>query len=166
MTIRRLRRDEVDGWRDLRLRMLTESPAAFGTTLETALAAPHEEWVARTEALATGSDRAMFVADEAGELVAGAGAVPDPDDAAVPHLVAMWVAPQARGRGVGRGLVEAVIDWARELGAPSIRLFVVDHNAGALALYERCGFRQTGHLVPLPRDPSVMEVEMRLDLRT
>ncbi len=44
MEIRRLRVDEADSWRNIRLRMLQDAPSAFGTTYAEALATPAEEW--------------------------------------------------------------------------------------------------------------------------
>ena len=56
----------------------------------------------------------------------------------------MWVAPVARGRGVGDGLVDAVVDWARAAGYPRVVLDVGDENLPAIRLYERKGFEPTG----------------------
>ena len=50
------------------------------------------------------------------------------------------VAPEARGRGVGTRLLEAVVEHARAAGLGQVRLDVVDANPRARALYERCGF--------------------------
>jgi hypothetical protein len=41
-----------------------------------------------------------------------------------------------------------------------VHLLVVAGNAHALAVYRRAGFAETGRTIPLPRDPSVMEIEM------
>jgi ribosomal protein S18 acetylase RimI-like enzyme len=82
-------------------------------------------------------------------------------------LYAMWVAPDARGRGVGTALVAAVVDWARAAGHGCLRLEVADDNAPAVRLYERAGFAATGrrgHLPP-PRD-HITEHERALVLRS
>lgn len=50
------------------------------------------------------------------------------------------VAPDARGRGVGTRLLDAVKDRARQSGLKRVRLEVVDTNPRARALYERQGF--------------------------
>lgn len=57
------------------------------------------------------------------------------------------VAPEARGRGIGRLLVESVAADAREHGVEVLGLEARGNNHGAIALYERCGFRRTG-LIP------------------
>jgi ribosomal protein S18 acetylase RimI-like enzyme len=66
----------------------------------------------------------------------------------------MWVAPEARGQGVGNALIDAVIEYARSSGAIRLLLDVGDHNQQAIALYARKGFKpngQTGSL-PAPRN--------------
>jgi GNAT superfamily N-acetyltransferase len=133
-------------------------------TYEESAAWDAEVWVQRVEAMAAGERSVMFVADDGGRLVGIAGGYVDPEEPDVPHLISMWVAPDARRRGVGRELVEAVADWARERGFGAIRLFITTGNETAAALYTRCGFKLTGRTIPLPRDPSVLEIEMRRDL--
>jgi len=50
------------------------------------------------------------------------------------------VAPEARGRGLGRRLVAALIDWGRREGATSAYLLVREGNQPARALYRSLGF--------------------------
>lgn len=61
-------------------------------------------------------------------------------DAAV-ELVSMWVAPFARGRGVGDAAVTAVIDWAQDR---EVVLSVKADNGPAIALYKRHLFVDDG----------------------
>lgn len=49
-----------------------------------------------------------------------------------------------RRRGIAKTLLHAAIDQAAGSGAESIILEVRESNHPARALYERCGFRQTG----------------------
>ncbi len=56
------------------------------------------------------------------------------------ELTSMWVAPDARGRGVGEALIAAVIDWAQESEARQGLLAVKSDNRPATALYERTHF--------------------------
>ncbi len=44
----------------------------------------------------------------------------------------MWVAPEARGSGVGAALMDAVESWAREAGYENIGLGVTTVNAPAV----------------------------------
>jgi ribosomal protein S18 acetylase RimI-like enzyme len=52
----------------------------------------------------------------------------------------LYVDASARGAGVGRALVRATLDRARERGCRRAELDVNESNAAALALYERFGF--------------------------
>lgn len=56
------------------------------------------------------------------------------------HLEDLFVRDAARGKGVGRALVEGVVGLARERGCRRIELDVNEANDGALALYESFGF--------------------------
>ncbi len=47
----------------------------------------------------------------------------------------------ARGEGLGRRLVEGVIERARERGCARVELDVNEDNEAAIALYVACGFR-------------------------
>ena len=52
----------------------------------------------------------------------------------------LYVAPEARREGLGRTLVEAVIDRARERGCRRVELDVNSENPAAMALYRSLGF--------------------------
>ncbi|MFD8868848.1 GNAT family N-acetyltransferase [Streptomyces sp. NPDC059590] len=54
--------------------------------------------------------------------------------------------PAARGRGIGRLLVSALIDDVRAAGLELLILGVRGNNHGAIALYEDLGFREWGRL--------------------
>jgi ribosomal protein S18 acetylase RimI-like enzyme len=55
----------------------------------------------------------------------------------------IFVAPEARGRGVGKRLVEAAIDAARRLGSSNLMLSVSPSNAPGKRLFESLGLRTT-----------------------
>ena len=80
------------------------------------------------------------------------------------YLVGMWVATQARGSGVGDGLVAAVLQEARDRGLDRVVLHVAVDNAPAIGLYVRHGFAPTGRTGVLEWDAEVAEAEMALPL--
>ena len=56
----------------------------------------------------------------------------------------IFVAPEARGRGVGARLLDAIAQEATARGYAELRLDVIDSNTRARALYEREGFTAIG----------------------
>ena len=58
----------------------------------------------------------------------------------VGELKRMYVAPDSRGQGVGRALLERLEDEARKLGLDRLVLETGNRLPGALALYARAGF--------------------------
>jgi ribosomal protein S18 acetylase RimI-like enzyme len=60
------------------------------------------------------------------------------------QLSAAFVAPWARRRGLGRGMVEEVERLARELGLMALNLDLRDTQRAAIGLYESMGYRRWG----------------------
>ena len=56
------------------------------------------------------------------------------------YLEELYVAPGMRGRGSGRALMEAAMEYARELGAGRMDLGTSEDDTAALGLYESLGF--------------------------
>lgn len=138
-------------WRAIRLQALTESPGAFGTRLEECLTWPEERWTQQVRTLHT----VVAVLDgvDCG-VVRGVRSDEVPTEAL---LLSMWVAPSVRGRGVGRALVERIVDWARDERFDRMVLEVHVWNAPARALYRRCGFEASP-------SPSTTEIRMVREL--
>jgi GNAT superfamily N-acetyltransferase len=60
------------------------------------------------------------------------------------YVLGLSVAPDVRGQGVGRQLMEAAKEAAKSRPAQALWLDAYDHPAGAGAFYMKCGFRQVG----------------------
>lgn len=60
--------------------------------------------------------------------------------------IAIGVSPTHRGQGIGRQLLDALIDQARQRGLAAISLNVEDGNIRAQKLYTACGFVVVEHL--------------------
>jgi L-amino acid N-acyltransferase YncA len=58
--------------------------------------------------------------------------------------VGVYVDADARGRGVGRLLLEAVVASSEEAGIWTLQAGVMAENAASLALHRGCGFRVVG----------------------
>jgi ribosomal protein S18 acetylase RimI-like enzyme len=156
MEVRRLREDEADLLRDVRLRALADAPWAFGSSHARELGHTPERW----QQFADQVDSVIYVAAGGDAAVGMAGGFVPGGDAV--QLWGMWVAPEARGRGLGRALVDAVLAWARKRGAPAIALEVTDTEPArpAALLYRSLGFAPTGERRSLDSDPSLETIVM------
>lgn len=129
--------DDWPLWRELRLRALAEAPYAFGSRLDDWETADEGRW---RERLDLADSRNLVARMDGAPVGMATGIVVD----GAHELISMWVAPEARGVGVGDELVAGVCKWARERGAREVRLDVVQTNAPAIALYVRHGFVDVG----------------------
>jgi phosphinothricin acetyltransferase len=66
----------------------------------------------------------------------------------------VYVAEEARGRGIGRALLLAVIPASEAAGFWTLLAGVMAENAASLRLHVSVGFRQVGVQRALGRDPS------------
>jgi GNAT superfamily N-acetyltransferase len=143
ITIRDARRDEWDVVRDLTL----DAYSVYATIMEP------EAWAGLDGAVrrALESETAQrIVADEDGTLIgsvllfpASTAAYGEYTDALpVPELRLLAVPEAARGRGVGRALVEECIRRARLSGAGALGLHTSKSMATARDLYLRMGFER------------------------
>ena len=132
--------DDWELWRELRLAALAEAPYAFSSRLCDWQGAGDTEarWRVRLSSVPLN-----LVADLR-TVSAGMVSATAPDENAAVDLISMWVAPFARGLGVGDLLVNAVVDWARSRHATRVTLAVVEKNYHASNLYRRCGFVDVG----------------------
>ena len=64
----------------------------------------------------------------------------------VARLYSIASLPEARGKGVGTALIEAVEALARQRRCHSLRLEVHTDNQSAMRLYERMGYRRIGFI--------------------
>jgi|SRR4051794_23056001 len=141
--VRRVRPEDWEAARDVRLRALAHAPDAFTTTFDEAAARPVEWWREWAMTCSTG-EQALFLAWDGSSVVGMVGTFAD--DEGTRWLFGMWVDPSVRGRGVGSALVATVVEFARAAGAGEIRLSVIAGNTAARALYEREGFVWTDRI--------------------
>ncbi len=163
--VRRVAAGDGPALRELRLRALRTDPNAFASTLEREEAYTDEDWRGWAAEDASGPAGATFLAVLGGVPVGLVGGYRSADDGRY-RIVAMWVAPGARGRGVGRRLLGAVEGWIAESGGEDAWLAVADRARAARRLYERAGYVETGERAESPHTPGVLHVELRKRLAT
>lgn len=155
VVVRRVAPDEWPAFREIRLAALGRCPQAYLTTLAEAQAYPEQLW--RDRIAANPHFLAMVDGAAVGMTVVIAA---DPGR----EIVSVWVAPDARGRGVIEALIDAAVGWAGDQGDAQLGLWVVEGNGRAERAYARYGFSRTGRTQPVPGRPDDIEVEMTYSL--
>ncbi|MBC8064989.1 MAG: GNAT family N-acetyltransferase, partial [Chlorobia bacterium] len=128
-----------DRWRDyqaIRLEALRTNLDAFGATLEATLQRPEAWWRGVLETAQAEPNKTALFAETPDGIIGLAGAYPEQEPRCV-DITSMFVTPSERGKGVGRALLQAVVD---EVVAERVRLCVNASILAAVGLYERFGF--------------------------
>lgn len=134
-------------WRTLRLRALRDHPDAFGQPYAAYAAVPPEVALAQFLARQESGLSRTFGAFVGETLVGTIGIFREerPKETHRMTIVAMYVAPEARGRGIADALMRAALERARTTdGVLQVHLAVTSHNVAARKLYERHGFVRYG----------------------
>jgi ribosomal protein S18 acetylase RimI-like enzyme len=151
--ITRLAESDWRAFAVIRLRALVDSLGERDPQYQKEIGFTAAQWRRRLR------DHAQFAA-VAGDRVVGLIAAQQENSDSV-YLYSLWLDPAARGQGLGRSLVAAAVDWARDQRVRTITLRVASGNAAARAVYESLGFAEaTGLPTVEPRD----EVAMRLSV--
>jgi phosphinothricin acetyltransferase len=58
--------------------------------------------------------------------------------------VSVYVAAAARGQGVGKKLLQALVQASEELGIWTLQASIFPENQASIAIHEQCGFRILG----------------------
>ncbi|WP_274650982.1 GNAT family N-acetyltransferase [Paenibacillus humicola] len=143
--IRLLHPSDAEICRELRLRSLKENPEAFLTTFEVEREKPLERF---RENLTVTDDRftlGAFIGDELAGMVTFVREAP----LKARHkgsVLAMYVAPERRGKGIGAALIRELAARVRRLGGvEQLNLSVISDNEAAKRLYAAAGFAVYGH---------------------
>ena len=137
-------------WREakqLRLEALLDTPTAFASSYEEEAALPEEVWIARLTTAVERDGNVTFFAEVDGALVgmAGAGWSGKAKLRHVAEVYGVYVAPEIRGRGIARRLMDRLLDELRSMGQiEKVSLGVTSDNAAAVRIYEKLGFEIVG----------------------
>ncbi len=130
--------------------MLRDDAAYFASRYEDAVREPDETWRRWVAEAGDDAPKTLFAADEdehAGSESSAAFVRVDPSEV---HLISMWVAPEARGRGVAQALIRelAPLDARpRRVGRPPLRPGGEHARPGTST--QRIGFAPTGDRAPI-----------------
>jgi len=139
----------VERWQEykaLRLRALQSAPQAFGQSYQESLTYPEERWRLRLIDAVEGRSWMVF-AERDGQLIGMTGAFQWPEDIEADRamFIAVFVDDEARGQGVGKSLMTAVLDLIAAAGIGNAILAVNPIQTAAVRLYERMGFTFAGY---------------------
>jgi len=117
---------------------------------------------------ATRLPRHRLVAVDDGEVVGWAALAPTSSRACYSGVAehSVYVAAKARGRGIGRALMEALVAGADDAGIWTIQTNVFPENAATLALHEGAGFRVVGRRERIAQLDGVWRDTLLLERRT
>jgi GNAT superfamily N-acetyltransferase len=143
IAIRRIRLGEADLFKRLRLESLRDAPYAFSSTYDSALRRSAESWREQADSTAQGSDRATFItfSDDAPIGIAALYRLLDQPE--MGEMLQVWVAPQHRGTGIARNLMDVVLEWAGNNIFRAIIARITAGNVRAVRFYRSYGFTPT-----------------------
>ena len=113
------------------------------------IVAPDEDEIARRREDVAGRGYPWLVAEIDGEVVGYAYASPFRAREAYRFTLedSIYVSPESSGQGVGRMLLERLIETCREGGYKQLIALIGDSsNIGSIRVHERCGFQHAGVL--------------------
>jgi ribosomal protein S18 acetylase RimI-like enzyme len=145
MLVRRLTEADLEALWALRLQALTESPESFGSTYEDSIAWGNEPM--RQRLRHEGEDNLYFGAfDDTLTLVGMIGFIRESGikNRHKGNILSLYTLPAARGQGVARALVQAMIDHAKQQRLEQLHLAVVTTALPARNLYRSLGFQTYG----------------------
>jgi phosphinothricin acetyltransferase len=127
-----------DDWPTVRA-IYAEGIATGHATFETTL----PEWEAWDAAHLSGC---RFVYDEAEAVIGWAALSPVSNRRVYAGVaeVSVYVSGAGRGRGVGRRLLEELVQSSEECGIWTLQAGIFPENAASLAVHRHCGFREVG----------------------
>jgi ribosomal protein S18 acetylase RimI-like enzyme len=162
--IRRIGASEAAVVRAVRLRSLATDPPSFASTHAREAAFAEQEWSDWAAGDSSGEEKTTLLALAGSEPVGLVAAYRDEQQPRLFHVIAMWVAPEARREGIGRRLLDAVEEWIAASGGTCAQVSVADEAVAANRLYDTAGYRPDGERSELPHSPGVSHASLRKQL--
>ena len=108
------------------------------------------------------ADTHFFVFEDEGKILGYAGLQTVLDEGYVTNIA---VTKTARGRGIGKSLVETLVEFGRKYSLAFISLEVRGSNATAISLYTKCGFYSMGERKNFYQNPAEDAIIMTKELK-
>lgn len=158
MIVERMKPADWPAVRDIYLAGLQTGDASFETSAPT-----QEKWNAKYL-----PDFRLVARDDDGTVVGWAALTLVSDRRVYCGVaeVSVYVAPSARGRGVGEMLLRALIDASERGGIWTLQSGVFPENSASLRLHQKCGFREVGRRERLGKRDGVWRDSLLLERRS
>ena len=88
----------------------------------------------------------IIVAEQSGQVVGFISSWMD-HEAGIGHIPNISLVPECRGHGIGRRLIEQVMDRFREAGLSHAKIETLEQNGTGNHLYTDCGFQEVSRQV-------------------
>lgn len=134
-------------YKNIRLEALREDPQAFGTSVSDAEQRPDFYWIDRIEDARKEQTDSMLFAEHEGTIIGMLGAYfhKTPETQHSAHIWGVYVNSKFRGKGIGKRLMQAMIDKLTSLpDIQTVRLLVNKEQLPAVSLYKHLGFTIVG----------------------
>ncbi len=157
MRIRSLDKSEWMLLKDLRLQALSQSPDSFWEKYEEANSFPDNYWKNLTNELCRPNGSRMFIAKTNTEKMGFVYAIFQDETC---KLGGLWVNPNHRNKGVGRKLIQKVVNWTSNIQKKkTLKLWAsIDET---VSFYEALGFKPTSHTKVNTKDGrQIVEMEL------
>ena len=163
--IRPLTADDAPAYRTLRLRALTEDPAAYLTSAEEYAGRLLEEVAAGLR----GSENSLTLGAFDQTALLGIATLVRSERLKLRHradVLGVYLAPEMRGRGLAQAMMGELISAAKQMpGLDVLELSVTETQLAAQHLYERLGFVMWGVQPDAVREGGQALSELHMQLR-
>jgi GNAT superfamily N-acetyltransferase len=163
--VRAIRVDDWPQLRAIRLEALVDTPSAYSTTYDEAVAFPDSLWIERATASVAGVEQTTVVGFDGDRAVALAiGLLREQHAALVTVIVSVYVTRSVRGTGTADRMFPLIHAWGEAHGSLQASLWVEETNARAIGFYERIGYTMTLDRARVPNDSGLFERRMKKTL--
>ena len=135
ITFKKITPSDWEKFREIRLKALQTDPQAFGGVFEIESKLDEASWKNKFSV----ANRHYYAAEVDGIFVSTAGVKDTGNNNWM--LIAVYTAPEFRGRNISQDLTEVVMKDAKILGAKTISLMVNIDQKIALIMYKKNGFK-------------------------
>jgi GNAT superfamily N-acetyltransferase len=159
--LRRFLPDQWEAYRDIRLEALQTNPEMFGNNYAKESQYTKEDWLGAVD----NPHREMFGLYFNEHIVGVTGAALVKEDHSQAVLVAFFIQPEYRGKGLSKLFYDAGLEWARKMNCTSAIISHREDNRTSINTTQKFGFEYTHNDSRESPDGKVLsQLHYKLDL--